>query len=314
MVDLKPLTLILSDDELLLSRTVEENYEPSSDLEKTVLDASTLDAGKLSELLSPSLFSQNVLLIVENCNNLTKNNLNELLKYAPTLNDETRIILTSTSKATSLEKSIKAAGGKTVKLNKVTSMKDKVLFIKEEVKKQNVKITDSAARTLVEVTDGNLHTLNGALKQLISDNPNVVIDENIVKTFYVGNPETKGFAVADAILTGNVPLAISTMRSALNAGTPHVLISSAIISQVRALVSARGLNASNAAELAILLGEPQWKAEKTFRNVSSWSDKALATALKHAVSIDAGVKGEKVNVGYFLEKVALDISQAKKIK
>lgn len=307
----KPVTLIIGDDEFLVSQKATEVIGNPEDLEIIKMGASELDASSMSNLLSPDLFSARKVVVVTNANNLSKAAQDQIKNLAPTLDDDLRLIICANSKANNLIKLAPQIGANVVRIKKLANEREKIAFARDEAKSHGRRITDEASRSIINAVGGDLRAVHGAILQLASQSDGV-LDDVLVRDFFAGQPETTGFMVADAAVSGDPVSALNAIRSALQTGTPKVLIASALISQMRDLTRARACPARNSAEMAALLGMPQWKAEKTQRKLNGWSDKGLALAFKEALATDAAVKGGAANADYALEKAVLAMSLAKR--
>ena len=157
-----------------------------------------------------------------------------------------------------------------------------------------------------------MRELQSAVSQISLDAPAGVIDEAIVDKFQQGRIERTGFDVADATIDGNLPVALITLRSALETGTDPVMVTSAIASSLRSLAKVSGTNrGAKSFELAGELGMAPWQIDKARRQLQSWTPRGIATAVEAIAKADADVKGASSDPIYALEKALQTITGAR---
>ena len=66
-----------------------------------------------------------------------------------------------------------------------------------------------------------------------------------------------------------------------------------------------------AGQLAGQLGMPPWKVEKTQRQVRGWRPEALVQAFHAVATADADVKGGAADQDYAVERMLLEVVQAR---
>ena len=133
---------------------------------------------------------------------------------------------------------------------------------------------------LVGALGGDLRELQSAVSQIALDAPAGVIDEKYIDEFHQGRVETTGFDVADATIDGNLPVALITLRSALETGTDPVMVTSAIASSLRNLAKVSGTNrGAKSFELAGELGMAPWQIDKARRQLAGWTPRGIASAV-----------------------------------
>jgi DNA polymerase-3 subunit delta len=157
-----------------------------------------------------------------------------------------------------------------------------------------------------------MRELQQAVSQISLDAPSGTIDEAMIDKFHQGRIETTGFDVADATLEGNLPMALVTLRSALETGTDPVMVTSAIASSLRNLAKVSATNrGSKSFELAGELGMAPWQIDKARRQLAGWTPRAIAAAVEAVANADADVKGASSDPIFALEKALASIAAAR---
>ncbi|CAO5169298.1 putative DNA polymerase III subunit delta [Frankia sp. AiPs1] len=317
-----PLVLVSGDEDLLVGRAVHEVIDAARvrDPEVEIVDRSSgeLTEADLVDLGATSMFGGGRVVVVRGAQDLSEELRDGLLTYIDRPLPDLVLVLVHSGavKNRKLADAMKAAGARVMPAAKITRPRDRHDFVVAEVRRLGGRISDGAGRALLDAVGGDLRELAAVCDQLVADTDGGLLDEAAVARFHRGRAEASGFAVADAIIGGDLPQALTLLRQAIEGGTAPVLISSAIAGGLRELarVSAAGAGNSTAggrAELARVLRMPDWKVEKAQRAARAWSDPGLGQALRAAAVADAGVKGASVDAGYALEKLLREVAQAR---
>jgi DNA polymerase-3 subunit delta len=189
---------------------------------------------------------------------------------------------------------------------------DKESFVRDLFLDSGRKATPGAIKAMVGALGNDLRELQSAVSQIALDAPAGAIDEAMVDRFHQGRIETTGFDVADATIDGNLPIALVTLRSALETGTDPVMVTSAIASSLRSLAKVSGTNkGSKSFELAGELGMAPWQIDKARRQLQSWTPRGIANAVEAIAKADADVKGASSDPIFALEKALATIAAAR---
>ena len=189
---------------------------------------------------------------------------------------------------------------------------EKEAFVKELFLDSGRKASPGAVAALVGALGGDMRELQQAVSQIALDSPVGVIDEAIVDKFHQGRVETTGFDVADATVDGNLPVALISLRSAIETGTDPVMVTSAIASALRSLAKVSGsASGAKSFELAGQLGMAPWQIDKARRQLQGWTPRALSKAVQAIALADAQVKGAATDPIYALEKALATITAAR---
>lgn len=312
-----PLVVVSGDEDLLVSRAVREVVDAAraNDPDVEVVDraAGELTDSDLVDLASTSMFGGLRVVVVRGAQDLSEELRDALTSYVarPVADVVLVVVHSGVVKNRKLVDAMRSAGARVVPAAKVTRPAQRLEFVVGEVRRRGGRISDGAARALLDAVGGDLRELAAVVDQLVGDTEGP-IDERAVAVFHRGRAEATGFAVADAVVAGDVGEALTLLRQSLAAGTAPVLVTSAVAGSLRDLAKVAGAGGGSKWDLARDLGMPDWKVEKAQRAARAWSDDGLATALQAAAVADAGVKGAAVDPVYALERLVRDVAVARR--
>jgi DNA polymerase-3 subunit delta len=180
-----------------------------------------------------------------------------------------------------------------------------------EFRRHRVKVAGGAAAALVDAVGDDMRALAGAVDQLAFDREGVPITEELVRTYFGGRAEVKGFAVADAAIGGLESEALEQLRWAFAAKVDPVLVTSAIATGLRAVArfasAPRGLRE---ADLAREVGVPPWKLKTISAQSRQWTPEGLSVAIRAAATADSDVKGAGGDRLWACERLVISVAQA----
>ncbi|HMA47202.1 MAG TPA: DNA polymerase III subunit delta, partial [Frankiaceae bacterium] len=227
---LAPTTLVTGDEELLVSRAVAEVVaaarERDPQVEVSDRAPGEFGDGDMLDLSSPSMFGGLRVVVVRAAQDLPDPLRDALVAYAGRpLPDVVLVVVHTGARNKKLVDALKVAGARVVSAARVTRPKDRQQFVVAEVRRRGGRVTDAAARALVDAVGSELRELAAVCHQLVADTGGVV-DETAVARYHRGRAETTGFAVADAAIAGDLGQALTLLRQALDRGTAPVLVCS----------------------------------------------------------------------------------------
>ena len=308
--------LVLGDEELLVTRAVEKAIEAARAADASTdvrqYEASALAAGELSEMISPSLFGGRRLVVVRGGQDARKDLVAALLDYAKRPDPDVLLVVTHTGggRARALADGLRTAGADVVTAAKLKSHRDRVAFVREELKRGGTRGSDEAAEALLAAVGNDLRDLSAACSQLLAD-VDGRIDASTVARYYRGRAEVIGFTVADAAMVGDVPAALEALRWALHVGVDPVPIADAIADGIRTVARVASAGRGNAYQMASTLGMPAWKIERAQRQGRGWTPAGLVAAMRAAANCNAEVKGGADDRGYALERAVFAVVAAR---
>jgi DNA polymerase III subunit delta len=282
--------------------------------EITALSAAEVQIGDIADALAPSLFSERRALILKDLQELPEDSKEEVTRYLAQMDPTMTVIFIHKGgvKGKALLDAIKRAKPEVIACDAIKKDSEKEDFVKALFQDAGRKASSGAIKAMVASLGSDMRELQSAVSQISLDAPAGVIDEAIVDKFQQGRIETTGFDVADATIDGNLPVALITLRSALDTGTDPVMVTSAIASSLRSLAKVSGTNrGAKSFELAGELGMAPWQIDKARRQLQSWTPRGIATAVEAIAKADADVKGASSDPIYALEKALQTITGAR---
>ncbi|GAA3300902.1 MULTISPECIES: DNA polymerase III subunit delta [Dactylosporangium] len=314
--NLPHLRLVIGDEELLVSRAVAETIaaaraeEPDTEVRQRA--GGELVAGELAEMLSPSLFGGRRVIVVLDGQDVKKDVSAALLGYAKQPEDDVVLVVTHAggAKGKALADGLKAGGADVVPAVKITKHRERVDFVRNEIRRQGGKIAEDAAEALLAAVGNELREIVAACSQLVADTGGR-IDTKTVAQYYTGKAEVSGFTVADAVMVGDTAAALEALRWAIHIGVDPVPIADAIADGVRTVARVAAAGKGNAYQLASSLGMPPWKVERAQRQARGWTAEALVDAMRAAAECNAAVKGGSDDRGYALERAVFAVVAAR---
>ncbi|RKN19138.1 DNA polymerase III subunit delta [Micromonospora musae] len=313
---LAPILLVLGDEELLATRAVTEavvkarSVDPDVDVRE--YQAGALAPGEVAEMLSPSLFGGRRLLVLRSGQDARKDLVAALLAYAKNPDPEVQLVVLhlGAAKGKAFAEGLKAAGATVVPAAKLKGHRDRVAFVREEIRRGGGKCTEEAAEALIAAIGNDLRELAAASSQLIADTDGRIGADTVAR-YYRGRVEVSGFTVADAAMVGDVPAALEALRWALHVGVDPVPIADALADGVRTVARVASAGRGSAYQLASTLGMPPWKIERAQRQSRGWTPEGLAQAMQAAAECNAAVKGGSDDRAYALERAVFSMAAAR---
>lgn len=313
---LAPILLVLGDEELLATRAVTEaiarvrSVDPEVDVRE--YQASALTVGEIAEMLSPSLFGGRRLLILRSGQDARKDLVTALLAYAKNPDPEVQLLVLhlGAAKGKAFADGLRAAGATVVPAAKLKGHRERLAFVRDEIRRAGGKCTDDAAEALIAAVGNDLRELAAACSQLIADTDGR-ISADTVSRYYRGRVEVTGFTVADATMVGDVPAALEALRWALHVGVDPVPIADALADGVRTVARVASAGRGNPYQLASSLGMPAWKIERAQRQGRGWTPEGLVRAMQVAAECNAAVKGGSDDRAYALERAVFSVAAAR---
>ena len=313
---LSPLTLVVGDEELLVSRAVSAVLGAARtrtpDVEVRDLDGGAVQVGDLDEALSPSLFGDERVVVVRAAQDLSKEATAEVVAYLADPLPEVQLVLVHAggAKGKQLLAPLLAAGARRVDCPKVTRASERRDLVRAELRSGGRVVEEDAVTALLDAVGNDLRELCSAASQLLSDTEGPVTAD-IVARYHRGRAEASGFAVADRAVEGDLAGALELVRWGASAGLAHVLVTSALAATLRSVALVASAGRQPVGVLAGQLGMPPWKVEKTQRQARGWRPDSIAMAVRAVAQADAEVKGGAVDAGYAVERLLLTVVRAR---
>lgn len=257
----------------------------------SVVKAGEVSVGELAELVSPSLFGEDRVVVITNMAEAGKEPAGIVMDAVANPAPGVTMIVEHSGEGRQ-----KSLVPKLVKLGveyRADDLKasDLPAFVKAEFQQLGARVDRDTIGVLIESVGSDLRELAQAASQLVADNDGKVTVE-AVRAYYTGAAEVSGFAIADDVLAGRVASAVAATRRALQLGEQPVLICSAVCRGVADVARIQTLGRVDPNRDAATLGMAPWKIRKVMPVASRWSAAAVAEAVQVAAEMEAGVKGQ----------------------
>jgi DNA polymerase-3 subunit delta len=309
------LVLIQGAEGLLADRAISKILSANPAATITTLIADEIEVGTITDSLAPSLFGDARIVVIKEIQDLVADCSDEIIEYLSDPDESLNLVLWHKGgvKGKALVDKVKKAGAEVISAEAIKKDSDKAECVRGEFKNLGRKISTEAVQALIDSLGSDLRELGGACSQLASDvQDGKLIDEADVAAYQRGRIETTGYDVADAVLDGKTALALISLRNAINTGTDPVLIVSAIAASIRTMAKVSGASRGlKSYDLASQLGLPPWQIDKARRQLSGWSENALARSVITLAQADADIKGAAADPAYALERAIITISTAR---
>lgn len=304
-----PLHLVLGDEELLMDRAVASivaavraGAPEGEDLPVTKLRAGDASAPELLELLSPSLFAEDRVVVLESAAEAGKDAVTLILDAAADPPEGAVLVVMHSGggRAKAMVGALQKAGATTHECAKLTRPADRMSFVKAEFGAAEVRVSNDVVEAVVESVGSELRELAAACSQLVADTGGKV-DVDAVRRYYSGKAEVSGFDVADKAVAGDRPGALEALRWAMHRGVPHVLLADALADAVRTIALVGSAGRGDPFRMASELGMPPWKIKKAQAQARGWTGQSIGRALQIVSELNADVKGQAADADYAVE-------------
>jgi DNA polymerase III subunit delta len=330
--------LVVGDEGLLVERAVTRAIAAAREVDPAVevahLPVGEITAGVLGELVSPSLFAESRVVVLENAHDASAEVTTLLLDYAKAPSDGVTLVVVHRgppksggrrpkagakpakggakgggAKGDALLEGLRAAGA--TEASAVGLSDDqRADFVRAEVRQAGGRITGEALGLLMDAVGSDLRELAAAASQLASDSGGQV-DADAVRRFHRGRAEVTGFAVAERAITGDRPGALEALRWALQTGVAHVLVADALADAVRTVARVSAAGRGDPYAMASALKMPPWKVRKAQGQARGWGAEGLTHAMGVVADLNADVKGAAADPAYALEHAVEQVLAAR---
>ncbi|QFQ02004.1 hypothetical protein CUROG_03105 [Corynebacterium urogenitale] len=310
-----PINLIVGADEFLAERqrlaivAAARRAAGNPELPVEMHKASDLSAPEILELLSPSLFADDRIIVIWGVEDVAKEIVEAIEASIKDPMPGVVMILQHTGKGRN-KKLVQSWPKLGARVHSAAELKGRELagFVDSEFRQRKVRVSPDVTQLMVDVVGSDLRELSSAVSQLVADT-NGDVTVAAVKKYYSGKAEVSGFDVAELAVNGRVNEAVATVRRALQLGVSPVLLASALSGMVADIAKVAENRRIDSRRNAAEFGMPPWKLDKTIRLARAWSPAAVAQGVQIVAQLDAGVKGQAADVEYAVEHAVRSIAQ-----
>ena len=316
-----PVRLVVGDEPLLVERAVAAAVARARQADPAVevrtLRASEVTAGVLAELVSPSLFAESRVVVLEAAQDAGPEVTTLITGYAaaPTEGVDLVVCHTGGARGKALLDGLRKGGAAVADAAKLTKYDQRADFVRAEVRRAGGTLTGDALGLLLDAVGSDLRELAAAASQLVADaGGRGAVDVEAVRRFHRGRAEVTGFAVAERAVTGDRSGALETLRWALDTGVPHVLVADALADAVRTIARVGAAGRGDPYRMASELKMPPWKVKKAQGQARGWEGPALTRAMAVVADVNADVKGASPDPAYALERAVVELAGLRGIR
>jgi DNA polymerase-3 subunit delta len=325
--------VVVGREELLVERAVATVVKGARaadrDTDVRELKGASLTLPELDELLSPSLFGERRVLVLRGLGEgaadddpdgaevgsagLAPDVLDRLVRHAGDTPVEAHVVV--------LHREANRARAQLTALRKVAAVvevkklkgKDVTAFVVQEFENLGVKCAPEVPAAVIQAVGNDLRALASACSQLVVDRAGEGrLGRADVEAFFAGRMEADAFALADAVLEGRTPAALSLARHALAVGAGAPAITAAMAYSLRSLVRASAApRHGSLPEQAAAVGLRDWQLRKARAQLSGWTPEGVGRAIRVTAEADAAVKGAAVDSDYAVEQMIIRIGRAR---
>ncbi|GBE65022.1 hypothetical protein MFM001_14840 [Mycobacterium sp. MFM001] len=309
------LHLVLGDEELLVERAVAgvlrsvRQRTGSDDIPVSRLRAGEVGTYELAELLSPSLFADERVVVLEAAGEAGKEAAELIAAAAGDVPAGTVLIVVHSGggRAKALANQLKTLGAQVHPCARITKPSERADFVRKEFRSLQAKVDQETVNALLDAVGSDVRELASACSQLVADTGGRV-DAAAVRRYHSGKAEVKGFDIADKAVVGDVEGAAEALRWAMMRGEPHVVLADALAEAVHTIGRVGPLS-GDPYRLAGELGMPPWRVQKAQKQARRWSRDMVATAMRWVAALNADVKGAAADADYALEAAVRRVAE-----
>ncbi|WP_317159190.1 DNA polymerase III subunit delta [[Mycobacterium] appelbergii] len=309
------LHLVLGDEELLVERavgTVLRAVRKQAGVDDVPVDrmrAGEVSTSELAELLSPSLFADERMVVLEAAGEAGKDAVALIAAVAADLPPGTVLVVIHSGggRAKALADQLKKLGAQVHPCARITKPAERADFVRREFRSLRAKVSDDTVTAVLDAVGSNIRELAAVCSQLVADTDGEV-NAAAVRRYHSGKAEVKGFDIADKAVVGDIAGAAEALRWAMLAGEPHVVLADALAEAVHTIARVGPLS-GDPYRLAGEVGMPPWRVQKAQKQARRWSRESVAEAMRVVATLNADVKGAAADADYALEAAVRKVAQ-----
>jgi DNA polymerase-3 subunit delta len=309
------LHLVLGDEELLVERAVAavlrqaRKQAGTHDIPVNRLRAGDVSTSELAELLSPSLFADERVVVLEAAAEAGKDAVALIATAAADLPAGNMLIVVHSGggRAKALADQLKALGAQVHPCARITKASERADFVRREFRALKIKPGDDTVTAVLDAIGSDIRELAAACSQLVADTGGDVTAA-AVRRYHSGKAEVKGFDIADKAVMGDVAGAAEALRWAMMSGEPQVVLADALAEAIHTIARVGPLS-GDPYRLASELGMPPWRVQKAQKQARRWSRGSVAEAMRLVAALNADVKGAAADPDYALEATVRKVAE-----
>ncbi len=269
-------------------------------------DVSTYE---LAELLSPSLFAEERIVVLEAAAEAGKDAVALIASTAADIPPGTVLVVVHSGggRTKALAGELKSLGAQVHPCARISKASERVDFVRGEFRALRVKVGEDTVTALLDAVGSDIRELASACSQLVADTGGDV-DAVAVRRYHSGKAEVKGFDIADKAVAGDVVGATEALRWAMMRGEPLLVLADALAEAIHTIGRVGPLS-GDPYRMASQLGMPPWRVQKAQKQARRWSRDKVATAMQLVAQLNADVKGAAADADYALESAVRTVAE-----
>ena len=308
--------LVLGDEELLVERAVAavlrsaRQRAGTDDVPVSRVRAGEVGVYELAELLSPSLFADERVVVLEAAGEAGKDAAELIANAAADIPPGTELVVVHSGggRAKALASQLRALGAQVHPCARIAKASERSGLRPQGVSRAaRSRSTTTRSAALLDAVGSDVRELASACSQLVADTGGRV-DVAAVRRYHSGRAEVKGFDIADKAVVGDVEGAVEALRWAMLRGEPHVVLADALAEAVHSIGRVGSLS-GDPYRLAAEFGMPPWRVQKAQKQARRWSREMVATAMRLVAALNADVKGAAADADYALEAAVRKVAE-----
>ncbi|WP_420715958.1 DNA polymerase III subunit delta [Mycobacterium sp. 663a-19] len=312
--------LVLGDEELLVERAVADllraareragAHAGADDVPVSRMRAGDVGTYELAELLSPSLFADERIVVLEAAGEAGKDAAAVIAAAAADVPAGTVLVVVHSGggRAKALAGELQKLGAQVHPCARITKPSERADFVRKEFRALRAKVDEETVTALLDAVGSDVRELASACSQLVADTGGAV-DAAAVRRYHSGKADVKGFDIADKAVAGDIEGALEALRWAMMRGEPLVVLADALAEAVHTIGRVGPLSGENPYRLAAQVGLPPWRVQKAQKQARRWSRDTVATAMKVVAALNANVKGAVADADYALESAVRQVAE-----
>ncbi len=308
------LYLLLGDNEFLIERAVGQvvgqvGADRAEPVPVTRIRAGEVTAAELAELLSPSLFGDARVIVVEAAAEAGKEPAAIITATLDDIPDGITLAVAHSGggRAKAMVGALQRAGATEIDCATPRWPSDRADFVRREFQQTGVRVSRDVVELMLANVGSDLRELAAAASQLVADTGGKVT-EAAVETYYSGRAEVKGFEIADRAVTGDLAGALEALAWAMHHGAPRVVLADALAEAVHGIARVRGLGSTNPQSAASELGMPPARVKKLQAQAQAWDAASIGAAAVVVAKLNGDVKGQAADADYSLEHAVATVA------
>jgi DNA polymerase III subunit delta len=310
------LHLVLGEEEFLVERAVAgvlraaRKLAGTDDVPVDRMRAGEVTTSELAELLSPSLFAEERVVVLDAAAEAGKEAAALIADAATDLPPGTMLVVVHSGggRAKALADQLKKLDPEVHACTKIVKPRERADFVRAEFRSLKIKVDEATIAAFVDAVGSDLRELSAACSQLVADTGGVV-DAAAIRRYHTGKAEVKGYDIADMAVVGDIAGASEALRWAmLRKEPPVVVIADALGEAIHTIARVRPLS-GNPNSIAAEVGMPWFRVEKAQKQARRWSRESVAEAIRVVAALNADVKGAAADADYALEAAVRRVAE-----